>query len=865
MRKISLIIPVMLGLLLFMAMPSDVAFLDIVDPIHVDASETAMVLKSTTTVFDLAASGDAGRTNATGAYPPTCIGTGTGLVMSKNTTAATVGMARWDTSSIPDTALITSATLVGPLTNIADTDGRNLNGQYYASSNWPIDCGDHVDEVGTDAFAIDITGIASPLTLLTPTNISKTGFTGFRFGISGAAPTGNNRVDMNTFSLPSPIQLSVTYDEMVVTSVNNTPVAANGSKSFVVTGDVLTGVTAIRLEKASETNINCTSVVVLTDETVGFNCVMTSAADGLWNIVATKSAGSATGVGILDVQALSISNSSPTSAPPAGVGAFILNGEGMDTGVQITLTKTAQPTIACTSEIIVIVLTQVTTDCDLTGVAEGFWNVVATNTSAGTATFTNGLTVTSTLVLQAVGVDSGEHTLKLTGDQLALFLYLDEELINSTHYQWALNFNGTTGDVDMGSPAVLDNVWAGGGTVEAWINPRGDGEGTFGHIISKTDVSGGDGWAINVAFNINGVMVVQFYHPFTTGGIWQTLFTTVPVNQFAHVAVSYNSDSTANDPLIYINGTSRPVKELVIPAGIKEDDAAYNLLIGNTPSDNVTFDGSIDDVRVWTDIRTPAEVLANKGLKLVGTEAGLVGYWPMDIGTGATLDDDTTNSNDGTITTANWVQTFNIDMASDGPVRTALTNANAWEMFTNNAMPYVESVEFSIDGPQTLLYQITDLPGLTLIDQSGNGNDVTARYPDTISSLAVGVGSIQVALPAVTEDAVGEVLGAVPEITNFSETPTSSSGGFFLFDIMSDVAGTSGIPYQALASMVALAITITFGIAAAIIFKEALPVGIAVVLGLIIFWQMGALPGWMPILFSIGPLIFFLVWKKATP
>jgi hypothetical protein len=46
------------------------------------------------------------------------------------------------------------------------------------------------------------------------------------------------------------------------------------------------------------------------------------------------------------------------------------------------------------------------------------------------------------------------------------------------------------------------------------------------------------------------------------------------------------------------------------------------------------FDGLISDVRLWDVKRSQEEIEATMNQRLTGTEAGLVGYWPLDEGSG---------------------------------------------------------------------------------------------------------------------------------------------------------------------------------------------------------------------------------------
>ena len=54
------------------------------------------------------------------------------------------------------------------------------------------------------------------------------------------------------------------------------------------------------------------------------------------------------------------------------------------------------------------------------------------------------------------------------------------------------------------------------------------------------------------------------------------------------------------------------------------------------------FDGLIDEVRVWKEERTPAEISANYQKELTGSETNLVGYWKLNN----SLLDETSNDND---------------------------------------------------------------------------------------------------------------------------------------------------------------------------------------------------------------------------
>src|SRR5581483_2468482 len=63
------------------------------------------------------------------------------------------GLVRFDTSSLPDNAQITGATLTLYVNGKANADNRNLIGSWYDTANWPIDAADYAADVGTTALA----------------------------------------------------------------------------------------------------------------------------------------------------------------------------------------------------------------------------------------------------------------------------------------------------------------------------------------------------------------------------------------------------------------------------------------------------------------------------------------------------------------------------------------------------------------------------------------------------------------------------------------------------------------------------------------------------------------------------------------
>jgi hypothetical protein len=157
----------------------------------------------------------------------------------------------------------------------------------------------------------------------------------------------------------------------------------------------------------------------------------------------------------------------------------------------------------------------------------------------------------------------------------------------------ALPFNGTTDRIDYGSDTELDDVFAGGGMVEAWVRPASAGEGGFGRIVSKENMSG---WILTVD-NGNVTSSFSFQHSGASVGGWAAPNNTFAVNVWHHVVAVYNKDSAANDAALFVDGAAVTVTEIASPT-TPDSDAASSLVVGNRPANDRTFDGLLDEVRV---------------------------------------------------------------------------------------------------------------------------------------------------------------------------------------------------------------------------------------------------------------------------
>ncbi len=218
-------------------------------------------------------------------------------------------------------------------------------------------------------------------------------------------------------------------------------------------------------------------------------------------------------------------------------------------------------------------------------------------------------------------------------------------------YGGGCDFDGTDDYINAGSNATLDQIFSGGGSVSLWVN-RDTSSAAADFLVKGSNSTGGLGW---VLFGSNS-NTITFRKAFTSSnGIWVTTSAVTTDGSWDHIVVTYNQDSAANDPTIYVNGVIASITESTQPSGSAYDDSSHNLTIGAHSSNSFT-DGKIDETRLYNRTLSAAEVMS-----LYQWAPGPITYWNFDEGSGtSTINDISGNGNDGTMGTAmtedDWVQ-----------------------------------------------------------------------------------------------------------------------------------------------------------------------------------------------------------------
>jgi len=175
-------------------------------------------------------------------------------------------------------------------------------------------------------------------------------------------------------------------------------------------------------------------------------------------------------------------------------------------------------------------------------------------------------------------------------------------------------------------------------TIEGWFFPVANAPNTKPHFINKGD--GQDG-ASSRSYELSWTPADGFWAEVFLGtDTYATLKTPTPPGQWTHIAITY--DSANRLICLYKNGTlavSSTNDAAGVPlTGQTVRQTTLPLVFGVIPGGPPTHaTGSMDEVRIWSRVRTADEIAGSMFCRLVGTEPGLAGYWTFDDGTASDL------------------------------------------------------------------------------------------------------------------------------------------------------------------------------------------------------------------------------------
>lgn len=164
------------------------------------------------------------------------------------------------------------------------------------------------------------------------------------------------------------------------------------------------------------------------------------------------------------------------------------------------------------------------------------------------------------------------------------------------------------GIVPIPDDPSIQNIFDGGGTFMAWIRPTTTGAAGIGRVFDKAR------YYLYLHTPLGGTCYLKFSHTFSgDNGVWRITSRDITFNQYTLVAVTYDADTTTNNPTMYINGVAKTVgsglDEITAPTGTRTTDVGSDLYVGNRAAGDYAFDGPIDEPAFYSSIPTATQIL----------------------------------------------------------------------------------------------------------------------------------------------------------------------------------------------------------------------------------------------------------------
>jgi len=197
----------------------------------------------------------------------------------------------------------------------------------------------------------------------------------------------------------------------------------------------------------------------------------------------------------------------------------------------------------------------------------------------------------------------------------------------------ALNFDGV--DDYLLLPGTTSLEMEDAFTAEAWIYPEDWGEYVtgFGRIFDRdTFVFFLNGF--DHSFYNDQSLVAYFVLENGEGVAANSVGGSVRLNEWQHVAVSYDSSDRLNPIRLYVNGEAvafeLPLSDSAPSFSRLGENSLTPLYMGESDSGARAFKGSMTEFRVWQGALSPSLVRARHDRRLGGTESGLSLYLPLN-------------------------------------------------------------------------------------------------------------------------------------------------------------------------------------------------------------------------------------------
>jgi len=285
-----------------------------------------------------------------------------------------------------------------------------------------------------------------------------------------------------------------------------------------------------------------------------------------------------------------------------------------------------------------------------------------------------------------------------------------ENEIHAIGEESAIYFDGENSYLNCAaSPSInLSGEFA----IEAWIRPFDSGTHSgvkMGDIFDKSKIAV---YFIesHPSYNNNSIYLKMIHEDGTTSRILSPE-NSVKFELWQHLAVTFNADSVVK---IYLDGIEQVLDIKTQPTSSLEDNSDNDLIIGSSSNHSYTFNGIIDEVRLWNRSRSTEEILSNWNRYLNNNVPDLIGYWKLNEGSGESTKDETSNANNGVLTDTQW--RVGISLSSPSAVKSGeiLKEVSPdYILYSNYPNPFnpITTISFNLAESSLLNLSIFDVNG----------------------------------------------------------------------------------------------------------------------------------------------------------
>ncbi|MEH2239783.1 patatin-like phospholipase family protein [Nostoc sp.] len=218
-------------------------------------------------------------------------------------------------------------------------------------------------------------------------------------------------------------------------------------------------------------------------------------------------------------------------------------------------------------------------------------------------------------------------------------------MTNQVYSQSVLTFDGQNDYIDFGKND-FGGVFAQGSsafTISGWVNPhqltnKATTYGTRNVFFARSS----DRYSDNFEFGISELGNLDVYIDENLEKRIKTFGNgELTVGQWHFFAIVFSKGQLS----IYLD----EYEYFGYFTGDSLNKATSSVTLGATLHNNIYFTGQLASISVWNYPCPPVEIQRHRYQPLVGNEQGLIAYWPLNEGQGATVKDQTGNGHDGNL------------------------------------------------------------------------------------------------------------------------------------------------------------------------------------------------------------------------